>query len=146
MKRKLNILAAFLAAALSVSLLCGCNGGKDSSSDTQQAVTQSAQADSSKIQIPGFEALDFKAGETEQSSPFFNPENNVCYFRLSLMIDGETLWTSDYIAPNEKTESITLSHELTAGEYSAKLKYDCFTLEDKTPLNGAEIDLAVNVK
>ena len=146
MKKLNSVFAAFLAAALSVSLLCGCNGGKDSSSDTQQAVTQSASADSSKIDIPGFETLTLKADETEQTSPFFNPENNVCYFRLSLIIDGETLWTSDYIAPGEKAESMTLSHELAAGEYSAKLKYDCFTLEDKTPLNGAEIDLTVNVK
>jgi len=30
--------AAFLAAALSVRLLCCCNGGKESSSDTQLAL------------------------------------------------------------------------------------------------------------
>ena len=145
MTRKPNILAAFLVAALSVSLLCGCNGSKDSSSDTQQAVTQSAQADSSNIQIPGFETLDFKADTEKQSVPFHNPKNNACYFRLTLTLDGEILWQSDDIAPDEKVGEITLSHALDKGEYQAKLKYDCFTLQDKTPLNGAEIDLAINV-
>ena len=145
MKRKSNILAAFLAVTLCVSMLCGCEGGNDSSSDTQQAVTQSAEADSSNINIPGFEALDFKADKEEQSVPFHNPGNNACYFRLTLTLDGETLWQSGDIAPDEKVGEITLSHALDKGEYQAKLKYDCFTLQDKTPLNGAEIDLAINV-
>ena len=145
MKKLNRVFAAFLAAALSVSLLCGCNGGKDSKSDTQQAVTQSAQADSSNIQIPGFEALDFKAGKEKQSVPFHNPKDNACYFRLTLTLDGETLWQSGDIAPDEKVGEIKLSHALDKGDYAAKLKYDCFTLQDKTPLNGAEIDLAINV-
>lgn len=145
MNRKSNILAAFLTVVLGASLLCGCNGGKDSSSDTQQAVTQSAQADSSNINIPGFEALDFKAGKEKQSVPFHNPKDNACYFRLTLTLDGETLWQSGDIAPDEKVGEIKLSHALEKGDYAAKLKYDCFTLQDKTPLNGAEIDLAINV-
>ena len=146
MKKLNSVFAAFLAAALSVSLLCGCNGGKDNSSDTQQAVTQSAQADSSNINIPGFEALDFKAGKEKQFVPFHNPKDNACYFRLTLTLDGETLWQSGDIAPDEKVGEIKLSHALDKGDYAAKLKYDCFTLQDKTPLNGAEIDLAINVK
>ena len=138
------VFAAFLAAALSASLLCGCNGGKDSSSDTQQAVTQSA--DSSNINILGFETLEFNADETEQSVNFFNPDNNACYFRLSLIIDGETLWTGDYLAPDESISEIELSKALDKGTYNAVLKYECFTLDNKTPLNGAEINVTINVK
>ena len=145
MKKLDRVFAAFLTAALSASLLCGCTDGMDSKSDTQQAVTQSAQADSSNIQIPGFEALDFKAGEEMQSVPFHNPKDNACYFRLTLALDGETLWQSGDIAPDEKVGEIKLSHALDKGDYAAKLKYDCFTLQDKSPLNGAEIDLAINV-
>ena len=85
MKKLDRVFAAFLAAALSVSLLCGCNGGKDSSSDTQQAVTQSAQADSSNINIPGFEALDFKAGNEENA--FYTEQAN-CAFCV-LLISGK---------------------------------------------------------
>ena len=146
MKKLNRAFVAFLAVALSASLFCGCEDGKESTSDTQQAVTQSASADSSKIDIPGFEKLTLKAGETEQTSPFFNPENNVCLFRLTLKVNGEDIWTSGDIAPGQKAESMTLSHPLDAGEYQAKLKYDCFTLDGSTPLNGAEIDLAVKVK
>ena len=52
---------------------------------------------------------------------------------------------NEHIAPGEKVGEITLSHALDKGEYQAKLKYECFTLQDKSPLNGAEIDLAINV-
>ena len=139
-----------LSAALALALmLTGCSGENDSSSsvpEPTQAVTQSAAADSSNIQIPGFEALDFKADTEKQSVPFHNPKDNACYFRLTLTLDGETLWQSGDIAPDEKVGEIRLSHALDKGDYAAKLKYDCFTLQDKTPLNGAEIDLAINVK
>ncbi len=140
MKRKPIITIALLA----LMMLTGCTDGQAVPSETQ-SVTQSAQADSSNINIPGYEALDFKAGETKQDSRFHNPAENACYFRLTLTLDGETLWQSDYIAPGEKVGEITLSRALDKGEYQAKLNYECFTLQDKSPLNGAEIDLAINV-
>ena len=146
MKKLNRVFATFLAAALSATLLCGCNGGKDSSSDTQQAVTQSAEADSSNINIPGFDTLEFNADETEQSVNFFNPDNNACYFRLSLIIDGETLWTGGYLAPDDSISEIELSRALDKGTYNAVLKYECFTLDNKAPLNGAEINVTINVK
>ena len=145
MKQKKKMLFAVISAfAISVMILTGCGDGKDSS--ITESAKQSASSDSSKIDIPGFESVTLKADETEQTTPFFNPENNVCLFRLTLSVEGEDIWTSDYISPGEKAESMMLSHELTAGEYQAKLKYDCFTIEDKSPLNGAEIDLTVKVK
>ena len=146
MKKLNRVFAAFLTAALTASLLCGCNGGRDSSSDAQQAVTQSAEAVNSNIEIPGYESVEFKAGKEKQSSRFYNPEGNRCFFRLSLVTGDETLWQSDYIAPGEKADKLKLNRALDAGEYAAKLKYECFTLNDKTPLNGAEIELKINVR
>lgn len=146
MKKLNRVFAAFLAAALTASLLCGCNGGRDSSSDAQQAVTQSAEAVNSNIEIPGYESVEFKAGKEKQSSRFYNPEGNSCFFRLSLITGDETLWQSDYIAPGEKADKLKLDHALDAGEYAAKLKYECFTLQDKAPLNGAEIEVALHVE
>lgn len=144
MNRKSNILAAFLTVMLCVCMLCGCDGGKGNVTDTP-SVSQSA-ADSGNINIPGYEALDFNAGETKQTTRFHNPAENGCLFRMSLTVNEETLWTSDYIAPGENVESITLSHALNAGEYDAKLHYECFTITEKAPLNGADIDLTINVK
>lgn len=101
--------------------------------------------ENSDISIPGYESIDFKAGKKKQSSKFHNPENNSCYFVMTLIMDDETLWKSDYIKPGESINKIKLSRSLEAGEYSAKLKYECFTLNDKNPLNGADITLMINV-
>ena len=42
--------------------------------------------------------------------------------------------------------SITLNKALDKGEYAATLHYDCYRIEDNTQLNGAEIQLTLEVK
>jgi len=107
--------------------------------------TEPSEADS--ISIPGFDFLSLQAGTQEQSMPLYNPENNACYFRISLLLDGEALWRSDLLAPGQTAPQQTLSRALAAGEYSAVLKYECFTDEAETvPLNGSEIALTLRVQ
>lgn len=143
MNRKPNIiLAAVLAVMLCVCMLTGCGGEKDSKTEAPSAV----QTDSGNIKIPGYESLSFTADKTEQSVKLTNPAENACLFRLNLIIDGETLWTSGEIKPGETVEKLNLSRALSKGAYPAVLKYECFTLQDKTPLNGAEIKLNIEVK
>ena len=141
MNRKSNILAAFLALALAL-LLTACGAGGDRVERFAEANPGSGE----NIAIPGYESLSFKAGSLSQNVNLKNPQTNDCYFVLSLIINSETLWTSDYIEPGYAVKNLTLSRALDKGEYDAVLHYDCFTLNDKTPLNGAEINLKLNVK
>ena len=156
MNRKSNrILAVFLMIILICSL-SGCS----------EKVEQKTEKDYSNIEmnpnisIPGYESLDFKTGKTKQSVDFYNPDENTCFFRISLVIKDEpdtangeegnageetVLWTSDFIEPGEHVKSIKLSKELESGEYAAILKYECFSLKDKTPLNGSNVELTLNV-
>ena len=156
MNRKSNrILAVFLMIILICSL-SGCSG----------KVEQKTEKDYSNIEmnpniaIPGYESLEFKARKTKQSVDFYNPDENTCFFRISLVVKDETdtangeegnageetvLWTSDFIEPGEHVKSIKLSKELESGEYTATLKYECFRLQDKTPLNGSNVELTLNV-
>lgn len=157
MNRKSNrILAVFLMIILICSL-SGCSG----------KVEQKTEKDYSNIEmnpnisIPGYESLDFKTGKTKQSVDFYNPDENTCFFRISLVIKDEpdtangeegnageetVLWTSDMIEPGEHVKSIKLNKELESGEYAAILKYECFRLQDKSPLNGSNIELTLNVR
>ena len=130
---------------MSLSAFCGCDNVEETKI-VEQPVTQSTEAESGNINIPGYETLEFKAGKTKQSSGFHNPDDNSCYFRMSLLTDGETIWQSDYIKPGESIRKIKLSRSFDAGDYEAKLKYECFTLQDKAPLNGAEIEVALHVE
>lgn len=101
------------------------------------------------IDIPGFDVMNLKAGEKEQKVNLYNPEQNTCYFQMSLFLQGSTteLWESGLIEPGKGLYDITLSEPLEAGSYeNAVLKYECFTFdENQTPLNGAEIKITLNV-
>lgn len=142
MNRKPNNLAAFLVLALAL-LLTACGAG----GDRVERFAEANPGSGANIAIPGYEKLSFAAGKTAQTVNLKNPPENACTFVLTLMLeDGETLWTGKALSPGEAFTRITLTRALDAGEYPATLHYDCFSLQDHTPLNGAEILLTIEVK
>ena len=142
MNRKPNILAAFLVLAF-VLLLTACGAG----GDRVERFAEAAPGRGANIAIPGYEKLSFAAGKTAQTVNLKNPPENACAFVLTLTLEGgETLWTGKALFPGEAFTSITLNRALDAGEYPATLHYDCFSLQDNTPLNGAEIQLTIEVR
>ena len=142
MNRKPNLLAAFLVLAL-VLLLTACGTG----GDKVERFAEANPGSGGSIAIPGYEKLSFAAGKRAQTVNLKNPPENACTFVLTLSLaDGETLWTDKALSPGEAFKSITLSRALPAGEYPATLRYDCFSLQDNTPLNGAEIQLTIEVQ
>jgi hypothetical protein len=142
MNRKPNILAAFLVLALALLLTaCGADG------DRVERFAEANPGSGENIAIPGYEKLDFAAGKTAQTVNLKNPPENACTFVLTLTLEGgETLWTGETIKPGEAFTRITLTRALDAGEYPATLHYDCFSLNDHTPLNGAEVQLTIEVQ
>ena len=142
MSRKSNILAAFLALALALALTaCGAGG------DRVERFAEANPGSGANIAIPGYEKLSFAAGKTAQAVNLKNPAENACTFVLTLTLEGgETLWTGKALQPGEAFTRITLSRALDAGEYPATLHYDCFSLNDNTPLNGAEIQLTIEAR
>ena len=130
MNRKPNILAAFLALALALALTAYGAGG-----DRVERFAESNPGSGANIAIPGYEKLTFTAGKTAQTVNLKNPPENACAFVLTLSL-----------SPGEAFTRITLSRALDAGDYPATLHYDCYTIEDNQPLNGAEIQLTLEVK
>lgn len=101
---------------------------------------------SDTITIPGIDGLNLKSGQLKQKVDFFNPSENKCYFQISLYLsDGTLIWKSDYIAPSERISEINLYKELQRGLYkNCRLVYNCFSLKDKSQLNGGEVKLEIN--
>ena len=142
MTRKPNILATFFALALAL-LLTACGAGGDKVERFAEANPGSGE----NIAIPGYEKLSFAAGKTAQAVNLKNPPENAAAFVMTLALDdGTTLWTGEALQPGEAFTRITLSRALRAGEYPATLRYDCYSITDDTPLNGAEIKLTLQVK
>ena len=96
--------------------------------------------------IPGWRTLNFKAGETVQEVSFRNPPQNECCFRISITLeDGTELWRSkDLLKPGEAVTRIELVRTLEGGIYrNALMRYECFTLDGKQKLNGADLRVTV---
>lgn len=101
------------------------------------------------IDLPGYGILTFKSDTLEQEMRFPNPPQNSCYIRASLILeDGTVLWTSELIEPGQSSDPVVLGTPLARGEYkNAVLKYECFLMnEERTPMNGAAVDLTLKVK
>ncbi len=103
---------------------------------------------SDKISIPGFETWTIDAGETKVSTNFYNPQQNGCYFVISVIIDetGETIYESKYLKPGQQLYEVELLHALEAGSYRATLHYSTYSVTDLTPMNGADVPFELVVR
>jgi len=113
--------------------------------DTLDFTPAGNQAENS-IVIPGMTGINMVAGQLQQSVDFYNPESNKCYFVLSLYLSNNTrIYQSHYLAPGERITDITLTQILQRGVYGkCRLVYECYTLTDKRPLNGGQVQLEIN--
>lgn len=98
------------------------------------------------ISIPGTSGIALVSNTTTQTVDFYNPQENQCYFVISLYLsDGTMIYKSDYIEPGERITEIELLQKLKRGIYkNCTLNYDCFTLTNKSRLNGSTIKLEIN--
>ena len=144
-KKKTTRIALLLLAAVAVFSLSfiGARVGLTSSRAAAESDDLSPAAPS--IALPGYDEISLKAGQTEQEVYFYNPKSNRCFMEFSLLLDGETIYSSDRIAPNTKIEHITIAKPLSHGSYTgAILQYSCYDLYSQQELNGAEV--AVNLE
>jgi hypothetical protein len=102
----------------------------------------------SGIAIPGYKSIHLKANQKDQVVSFVNPEQNTCYFVISLQLaDGTEIYKSKMIPPSKGLYKIVLSKALKAGTYAkALLKYECFNTDNNlTKLNGANVEVILEV-
>ena len=72
------------------------------------------------ILIPGYTSMVMKANTKEQTVSIGNPADNDCIFVIVLKLED--------------------------GEYQAVIEYKCYSLEDKSPLNGGSAEFKLYVK
>ena len=145
MKKSVKLFAAFFLAIVTAAfMLCGCSSGPVG--DSVERFAEANPGSGENIAIPGYETLSLAAGKTAQTVYLKNPPENAAAFVMTLALDdGTALWTGEALQPGEAFTRITLQKALRAGEYGATLRYDCFSIPDNTPLNGAEIKLTLSV-
>ena len=140
------ILIIFLLCLLVILLFICCkNTSQQESQLTQSAVVKNPDS----IAIPGYEMLELKANNREQTVCLPNPPQNDCYFQISLYLEnGTLLWQSELVKPGETSKPMVLSEVLEKGTYSnAVLRYSCYRMDETlSPLNGAETKVTLWMK
>ena len=146
----------YIAFALGASLLFSPCTNAESTETPQNAQTTTPKKIVSKpivknknsISVPGFGQINLVADQLEQTTRLYNPEQNNCYFKISIVLsDGTVVWKSDFMAPGEKADKITLLKSLPEGTYNdVAVRYDCFSMNKQSGLNNAQIKLKLVVK
>lgn len=136
-----------------VDSLSGLNGGGSggglSLDPNAQTITNSyyfGGGSGDSIGIPGYERLVLKADQKKQDVLLFNPENNRCFFVIELLTaEGTSLFKSGLIEPGKALYTIELSKTLKAGSYDGILRYSCYAEGTLDELNGAEVNIKLEV-
>ena len=159
---RIILLSVLLVVALTVILiLClrSCNGNTPPTPiDSTPTVIgggepipeeQSKEKDVGNIHLPAYSAMTFKSGTKTQNVVLYNPGENTCLIRISLILaDGTTIYQSEFVEPGFRTQPITLVAPMERGIYrDVTLQYECFTNdENRSPLNGATSKLDITVQ
>lgn len=126
-------------------------GGSDAGTrlelEPEQQAPVTSMADTAMISIPGMESMTIPANTATVSTRLYNPEDNPCYFEISITLeDGTELYHSKLVSPGQELYEIELAQTLEAGTYSAILHYSTYSLEDgTTPMNGASVPFTLYV-
>lgn len=136
------------SVAIGISLAGGGTAQSVKTGNSVAAVAEPIPAELPKtIAIPGYAQLVMKAGEISQTVALHNPAENPCYFVITIALpDGTGIYRSGMIEPGRKISDIKLSQPLEAGTYKeAILRYSCYSVKDKTPMNGADTKFTLEV-
>lgn len=130
MKKKTKIIigiliAAVIAAAGITWYVMNQKNQKTGSSSAEVVawdvdIEEEEPSEEKGILIPGYTSMVMKANTKEQTVSIGNPADNDCIFVIVL--------------------------KLEAGEYQAVIEYKCYSLEDKSPLNGGSAEFKLYVK
>ena len=130
MKKKIKIIigiliAAVIAAAGITWYVMNQKNQKTGNSSAEVVawdvdIEEEEPSEEKGILIPGYTSMVMKANTKEQTVSIGNPADNDCIFVIVL--------------------------KLEAGEYQAVIEYKCYSLEDKSPLNGGTAEFKLYVK
>ena len=112
------------------------------------SVPTQAPQKAESIQIPGYPSITIAANTPNVTMALLNPEENPCYFKFEIVLkdSGETIYESQYVPPGKTITDVTLTRGLSEGEHPATIKISTVALDQKTPLNGANVETVLIAK
>ena len=163
-KKKIIVIIALVVVVIALAVLLIIALTKSPGSDTSSQNTNSdfmidpnagdgsipieAPGKADSIKIPGYPSITIAANTPNVKMALLNPEGNPCYFKFEIVLKdtGETIYESQYVPPGKTITDVTLTHGLSAGEHPATIKITTVALDQKTPLNGANVETVLIAK
>ena len=164
-KKKMIVIVALAAAVVTLAIILGITLSKspinsgtgppdtnsgfviDPNAGDGSVPTQAPQKAES-IQIPGYPSITIAANTPNVTMALLNPEENPCYFKFEIVLKdtGETIYESQFVPPGKTITDVTLTRGLSEGEHPATIKISTVALDQKTPLNGANVETVLIAK
>ena len=107
--------------------------------------TQQKNSDPESIKIPGYSTITIPADTKDVKITLGNPEGNQCYFKFELLVDGESLYTSDFVQAGYAIENVELEKGLEKGTYDAVIKITPYSLDKESQYAGANVRATMEV-
>lgn len=117
--------------------------------EPEQSIVQSSQElDFDSISIPGKESMTVQADAKNISVDLYNPEDNKCYFEISILLDdGTEVYKSKLLKPGQHLYKIELSRAFDKGIHNITIHYNTYTTDGNyTPLNGANVPVKLTAQ
>lgn len=107
----------------------------------QSVVNSSQKLEFDSISIPGKETMTVQAETKNISVDLYNPEDNQCYFEISILLDdGTEVYKSKLLKPGQHLYKIELNQAFSKGTHNITIHYNTYTADGNyTPLNGANV-------
>lgn len=104
---------------------------------------QQQNNDPKSIKIPGYSNITIPANTKDIQLTLGNPEGNKCYFKFEVIVDGQTLYKSDFVKSGYAIKNIELSKGLAKGNYNAVIKITPYSLDKQSKYAGANVNAKV---
>lgn len=98
------------------------------------------------VRLPGFTDMTIPAGTADIELLLFNPVGNECNIAFEILLNDESLYKSGFIAPGMCVEEVTLTRELTLGEYRAVLRVSVCTTGEINDIGINNMEFRLSVK
>lgn len=106
---------------------------------------QQENNDPESIKIPGYSTITIPSNTKNVQITLGNPEGNQCYFKFEVVVDGETLYKSDFVKSGYAIKNIELSKGLSKGNYNAVIKITPYSLDKESKYAGANVKAKMEV-
>ncbi|MGN1032050.1 MAG: hypothetical protein ACI4PU_01190 [Intestinibacter sp.] len=144
-KKRIILIILVLLIVIPAGVFVNKNLSKTDLDSNAVKWVQEKNSDPESIKIPGYSTIRIPANTEDVQITLGNPEGNECYFKFEFLVDGESLYTSDFVQAGYAIENIKLKKGLEKGSYDAVIKITPYSLDKKSQYAGANVKATVEV-